>query len=245
MLTGMSTRPIYCIFVAGGSGSRMAEALRQDKGILQAPDVPKQFLEMDGKPILQRTIERLTEALPEAKVITVLPAAHIGTWKEMCVQNEFNRSQILVAGGMTRFHSVQNALAKVPDGAVVAIHDGVRPLVSVSLIRRMAQQMEHCHALIPVTKVIDTLRWADPAAAMDSPAPDRSRMVAVQTPQMFWSEEIKAAYETAFDTRFTDDASVAERAGIRVDTLQGEYTNIKITTPEDLVLAKAILTCKD
>jgi len=125
----------------------------------------------------------------------------------------------------------------VPDGAVVSIHDGVRPLVTPALVRAMLDKMMDVPALIPVIPVVDTLRSTDP----EVPAPDRSKLAAVQTPQMFWSEEIKRAYTQAYDTAFTDDASVAERAGISVSTIPGERFNIKITTPEDLLLAKAIM----
>lgn len=234
----MADRPIYCIFVAGGSGTRMAAALARESDGVSVPVLPKQFLDLDGMPVLQRTIERFVDALPDAKVVTVLPREHISTWRRLCIENEFNCSQIIVAGGMTRFHSVRNALAKVPDGAIVSIHDGVRPLVSAELIRNMVERMGTERALIPVTKIVDTLRWCD---AVDGPAPDRSRMLAVQTPQMFLSEDLKEAYRQAYDTAFTDDASVAECAGIKVSTIEGEKTNIKLTTPEDLILARAIL----
>lgn len=234
----MADRPIYCIFVAGGSGSRMAAALAKESDGVAVPALPKQFLDLEGMPVLQRTIERFVEALPGAKIITVLPREHVPTWRRMCIENDFNCSQMLVAGGMTRFHSVRNALAKVPDGAIVSIHDGVRPLISAKLIRNMAERMATERALIPVTKVVDTLRWSEPVGG---PAPDRSRMLAVQTPQMFLSEDLKAAYCQAYDISFTDDASVAERAGIKVSVIEGEKTNIKLTTPEDLVLARAIL----
>ena len=222
-------RKIYGIFVAGGSGTRMGG------------DVPKQFLLLDGKPILQWTIERFLEAEPEMTVITVLPRTHFQTWKNLCAVHSFDCPQILVAGGLTRFHSVQNALRKVPDGAVVSIHDGVRPLVTPELVRRMfAQMQEGTRALLPVVKVIDTLRSTDPG----TPAPDRSKTVAVQTPQMFLSEDIRAAYKQAYDLGFTDDASVAESKGIPLSFVEGERFNLKITTPEDLVLAEAILTRK-
>ena len=222
-------RKIYGIFVAGGSGTRMGG------------DVPKQFLLLDGKPILQWTIERFLEAEPEMTVITVLPRTHFQTWKNLCAIHSFDCPQILVAGGLTRFHSVQNALRKVPDGAVVSIHDGVRPLVTPELVRRMfAQMQEGTRALLPVVKVIDTLRSTDPG----TPAPDRSKTVAVQTPQMFLSEDIRAAYKQAYDLGFTDDASVAESKGIPLSFVEGERFNLKITTPEDLVLAEAVLTRK-
>ena len=221
-------RKIYGIFVAGGSGTRMGGEL------------PKQFLPLDGVPILQRTIERFLEAEPGLKVITVLPRVHFQTWKDLCAVHSFHCPQTLVAGGLTRFHSVQNALRKVPDGAIVAIHDGVRPLISADLVRRMLDRMQQgdCRALLPVVPVVDTLRSTDPA----TPDPDRSRIVAVQTPQIFRSEDIKEAYGQAYDLAFTDDASVAARKGIPLTLEQGERFNLKITTPEDLVLAEAILT---
>lgn len=221
-------RIIYGIFVAGGSGTRMGG------------DVPKQFLPLDGRPILQYTIERFLEAEPDMKIITVLPKAHFQTWKDLCAIHSFHCPQTLVAGGLTRFHSVQNALRKVPDGAIVSIHDGVRPLVSAELVRRMLDRLQRgeCRALLPVVPVVDTLRSTDPAV----PDPDRSRTVAVQTPQMFRSEDIKAAYMQAYDLSFTDDASVAARKEIPLTFEQGERFNLKITTPEDLVLAEAILT---
>ena len=219
------SREVYAVFVAGGSGSRMGSEL------------PKQFIELEGTPILQRTIERFLDAENKAHVITVLPERYIPLWTEMCVRRSVVFTQTVVKGGMTRFHSVQNALEKVPDGAVVAIQDGVRPLLSEKLIHSMLDRMENCEALIPVIPVVDTLRSSTPG----EPAPDRSRLVAVQTPQMFWSESIKKAYRQPYDPAFTDDASVAERAGIHVETTPGERFNLKITTPEDLILARAII----
>lgn len=218
---------IYGIFVAGGTGIRMGG------------DLPKQFLPLDGRPILQCTIERFLDAAPQMKVITVLPRTHFQTWKDLCATHSFHCPQTLVAGGLTRFHSVRNALKKVPDDAIVAIHDGVRPLLTPDLIRRMLDRMdEGCRALLPVVPVVDTLRSTDP----DIPDPDRSRVVAVQTPQIFRAADIKEAYTQAYDIRFTDDGSVAARKGIPLTFEEGERFNLKITTPEDLVLAEAILT---
>ncbi len=222
-------RKIYGIFVAGGSGTRMGG------------DLPKQFLPLDGRPILQCTIERFLEAEPDLKVITVLPRTHFQTWKSLCTTHSFHCPQTLVAGGLTRFHSVQNALKKVPDGAIVAIHDGVRPLLSAELVRRMLDRMQDgCRALLPVVPVVDTLRSRIPGL----PDPDRTKVVAVQTRQIFRSEDIKAAYTQAYELSFTDDASVADRYGIPLAFEEGERFNLKITTPEDLVLAEAILTRK-
>ena len=231
-------RDRFLIVVAAGQGSRMKSA------------VPKQFLELGGKAVLRRTIERFIEASPGIKVITVLPEEHIGWWKEYCFTRDFLYPQTLVPGGMTRFHSVRNALARVPDGAVAAVHDGVRPLVSAGLITKMFSMMDGCRALIPVLPSTDTLavldRRTDSSGAVTLvPAPgeeaDRTRIYAVQTPQMFYSEDLKAAYSRAFDTSFTDDASVARKNGIPLSYTEGEKLNIKLTAPEDLVLAEAIL----
>lgn len=226
ILSSLMDRKIYGIFVAGGSGTRMGG------------NIPKQFLNLGGKVILQRTVERFLEAVPDMQVIIVLPRQHFSTWKDICVRGSLYCPQTLVPGGMTRFHSVRNALEKVPDGAIVSIHDGVRPLVSRELIVEMAGRMQSVPAMIPVVPVVDTLRSRDPS----SPSPDRSALVAVQTPQMFWSEQIRNAYTQAYDLSFTDDASVAERKGIPLTFIDGEKYNIKITTPEDLRLAEAVIS---
>lgn len=219
-------RKIHAVFVAGGSGSRMGS------------EVPKQFLPLCGLPVLVRTVFRFVEAWPDARIVTVLPAQHFDTWKDLCIKHELNVPQTLVPGGLTRFHSVRNALDRVPDGAVVSIHDGVRPLVSTDLLRAMAEKIRTVPALIPVVPVVDTLRSLDPSV----PAPDRSKVVAVQTPQMFWSELLKEAYCQPYDLSFTDDASVAEKTGIPLSFIRGERQNIKITAPEDMVLAEAYLS---
>ena len=139
-------RKKYLVVTAGGSGSRMGGSL------------PKQFLEIQGKPILRLTIERFLEACPDVQVITVLPASHMGTWREYCVRDSFHCPQHIVAGGFTRFHSVQNALAQVPDGAIVAVHDGVRPFLSAPKIRQLFDLARACPAVIPVMPVTDTLK---------------------------------------------------------------------------------------
>lgn len=203
-------------------------------------DVPKQFLDLGGIPILQRSVERFLDAAPDARVIVVLPERHLDQWQELCLQHAVSFPQTIVHGGMTRFHSVQNALEKVPDGAIVSIHDGVRPLFTPGLVRAMLDRMQlpgGPQALIPAVPVTDTLRSTDPSL----PAPDRSRLVAVQTPQMFLSKVLKQAYRQPYDTAFTDDASVAERAGARIELFPGEKYNLKITTPEDLALARLLI----
>lgn len=224
--------------MAAGSGTRMGSA------------TPKQFLDLGGKPVLRRTIETFVSAIPDIKVITVLPKEHISFWKEYCLSSEFTCPQLLVSGGITRFHSVRNALERVPDGAIVAIHDGVRPLVSTGLIREMFSKMEggRIHALIPVVPSVDTLKVLDTVQSdlgekilKDSgEGIDRSRVFGAQTPQMFLSEDIKDAYSQAFDTSFTDDASVVAKKGIPLSFCAGERYNFKLTSPEDLSLARMI-----
>ena len=221
------------VVTAGGSGTRMGSAL------------PKQFLQLGGRAVLQRTVEQFLEACPDIKVITVLPEAHVAWWRRYCRERGFNCPQRLVNGGFTRFHSVKNALAYVPDGAVVAVHDAVRPLLSPALIRAMFERMDTVRALIPVVPSVDTLAVLDrdPDGTLRDAGEevDRTRIFGAQTPQMFWSEDLKAAYNQGFDLAFTDDASVARRYGIPLSYIAGERNNIKLTTPEDLSLAEAIL----
>ena len=214
------------IVTAGGHGTRMGA------------DVPKQFLTLGRRNILHHTISAFTEAFPDVKVITVLPEEHISFWKDYCLRNNLTVPQVLVKGGFTRFHSVKAALAKVPDGAIVAIHDGVRPLVSPRLIKDMFAAIAEHRALIPALPVTDTLKFRETPGV----GPDRSGLVAVQTPQVFRSEDIRAAYfETGYREDFTDDASVAAAFGIPVDLFPGEKLNFKITTPEDLALAELLV----
>ena len=226
-------RKNFLIVTAGGTGTRMGAS------------VPKQFIQLEGKPILRLTIERFLQAVPQLQIITVLPQDHIATWRKYCIQADFTCPQRLVKGGFTRFHSVQNALAYVPDGAVVAVHDGVRPLLSTGKIRELFARAQGVPALIPVLPVTDTLKVlekkADGTLSVTGEPIDRSRIYGAQTPQLFYSEVLKKAYTQGFDTLFTDDASVAERYGIRLSFTEGERYNIKITTPEDLALANALL----
>lgn len=227
-------RKKFLIVTAGGMGTRMGGS------------VPKQFIELDGKPILRLTIERFLQAVPDLQVITVLPEAHVSTWRQYCIKADFTCPQRLVKGGFTRFHSVQNALSHVPDGAIVAVHDGVRPLLSIGRIRELFSRAQAVPALIPVMPVTDTLKVlekkADGTLSATGEPIDRSRIFGAQTPQIFYSEWLKQAYGQGFDTLFTDDASVAERYGIPLTFTEGERLNIKITTPEDLILARAILS---
>lgn len=233
----MEKKALYLIAVAGGSGTRMGA------------QTPKQFLPLSGRPILLRTLERFVEAVPDIHIVTVLPKDHIDTWKDICIRYSFFRPQRLVVGGITRFHSVRAALSQVPSGALVAVHDGVRPLVTVRMIRDMVARMDRCRALIPVLPVTDTLKLLErtPDGELQTksgPAPDRSFLYGAQTPQLFRSEDILKAYDQPFDTSFTDDASVAEHIGIPLSWTEGEPFNLKITRPEDLVFAEAVLASR-
>jgi 2-C-methyl-D-erythritol 4-phosphate cytidylyltransferase len=173
-------RKKYVVMMAAGSGSRMGA------------DKPKQFLELGGKAILHRAIEVFLEACPGVTVITVLPDEHIAYWKEYCYDRNFICPQILVKGGITRFHSVRNALAKVPDGALVAIHDGVRPLVSPELVRSLFSELEKACGAIPIVPCIDTMKVlcgkVDDLHSVPGASADRSVLYGAQTPQIFQSE---------------------------------------------------------
>ena len=227
-------RKKYVIVMAAGSGTRMGA------------DVPKQFIEIDGKAILQMTIETFLNACPGISVVTVLPEAHMAYWRRYCLERNFTCPQILVKGGITRFHSVRNALERIPDHAIVGIHDGVRPLVTAELVRNLYEMAENEPALIPVVPCIDTMKVLEnkegKLVSIPGATVDRSILFGAQTPQVFHSEIIKEAYSLAYDTSFTDDASVLERYGKSLSYVMGERLNIKITTQEDLLLARAILS---
>ena len=221
----------FLVVPAGGSGQRMGTTL------------PKQFLLLDGKPILRLTIERFMEAVPDIHIITVLPESGMAFWKNYCAAENFICPQKIVEGGFTRFHSVKNALEYVPDNALVAVHDAVRPLVGVETIRELFEEAEKYQAVIPVTPSFDTLATVENTeeGLFVAGTPDRSRIYSVQTPQVFNADILKKAYLQPYDTLFTDDASVVARNGVKVKCIPSSRTNIKITTPLDLDLAAALL----
>lgn len=220
--------------MAAGSGTRMGAQL------------PKQFLELDGKAILQKTMEVFLDACPGISVICVLPDEFIQYWKDYCLEHNFICPQILVKGGITRFHSVRNALERIPEGALVAVHDGVRPLITPEKIRELFDLAEDCPGVIPVVPCVDTMKTLQASGQeglweeIPGQAVDRNILFGAQTPQIFQSEIIKAAYGMPYDTSFTDDASVVSRYGKSLSYAMGERLNIKITTPEDLILARAV-----
>jgi 2-C-methyl-D-erythritol 4-phosphate cytidylyltransferase len=226
------------IIVAGGSGRRMGS------------ETPKQFLPLAGKPVLMRTIERLADALPEADRIVVLPAEQTDRWAELCEQYDFTVSHTVATGGATRFHSVRNGLeiALAAGCEVIGVHDGVRPLVSKELIERVLDSAEECGAAIPVIPLSDSVREVDYCDScqdlshvVSSRPVDRNRLVAIQTPQFFQATILQKSYQQAYNSGFTDDASVVESAGYTVTLTPGDPANIKITTPTDLAVAETLL----
>ena len=216
----------YAIIVAGGRGLRMGGEL------------PKQFLPLSGKPVLMRTLELFEGEV--SRIILVLPEDHIPFWEELCQRYHFTLPHTVALGGETRFHSVHSGLSHLPQAGLVAVHDGVRPLASRALIRRSFEEAERSGAALPAYPVTDSLRLRQEEGK--SEAVDRSRYVAVQTPQTFDLGRLQQAYEQAYSPLFTDDASVYEAASLGSITLiDGEETNIKLTTPRDLLLAELLL----
>ena len=219
----------YVIVVAGGKGLRMGS------------DIPKQFLPISGKPVLMRTLERFHEYSAELQIILVLPEAQQDYWQELCKEYHFEVEYLLANGGQTRFHSVQNGLALVPNGAegVVGVHDGVRPFPSVDVIRNCFETARTAKAVIPVIPVVETVRHLEGDSSVTVP---RSDYRLVQTPQTFDIQLLKAANRQPYNDGFTDDASVVESYGHTITLVEGNRENIKITTPYDIVVAEAIIT---
>ena len=218
----------YIIIVAGGKGLRMGG------------DIPKQFLPIGGKPVLMRTIDRFREYDKEIGIVLVLPKSQQDYWKELCLKYpSFNSEGIQIAdGGQTRFHSVQNGLNLVPNDAqgVVGVHDGVRPFVSVETIKRCYEAAREEKAVIPVTEVVETLRYTP-----ENKNVFRGDYRLVQTPQVFDIQLLKEANKQEYKDTFTDDASVVEGIGQKVTMVEGNRENIKITTPFDITIAEALL----
>ncbi|MEQ8910527.1 MAG: 2-C-methyl-D-erythritol 4-phosphate cytidylyltransferase [Vicingaceae bacterium] len=212
------------IIVAGGKGSRMGT------------DTPKQFLPLQGEPILFHTLRRFQKALPQAELILVLPQVEKARWQIMAHGTSFANLRV-VAGGAERFDSVKAGLAAVSEG-MVGIHDSVRPLVSEKCILEAFEIAANKGSAIPVVEMKDSLREIE---GQNSHARDRKKYCLVQTPQCFDVEKLKAAYQQSYQPTFTDDASVYEAAGNSVYLVAGNPENIKITTPTDLVIAEALL----
>ena len=214
------------IIVAGGKGLRMGNEL------------PKQFIAIGGKPVLMRTIEAFYEFDNRIRIIVVLPRDYKDYWKRTCKEYGFTISHTIADGGETRFHSVKNGLEFVENG-LVAVHDAARPFASPELIKRTFEAAKIHKAVIPVTNATDSLR--EITGNTGSRIMDRTKIKFVQTPQVFDSEVLRKAYLVGYNDSFTDDASVVEAYGLEIKLEEGETTNIKITTPFDLEIAKVIL----
>ena len=216
----------FVIIVAGGSGRRMGS------------EIPKQFLELCGKPILVHTIQVFYDFDPECELILVLPEAQQEYWKELCLKHSFTLPHRIVSGGENRFNSVQNGLKLIDEEGIVFIHDGVRPLVSRQTIEKCYRLAQKNGNAIPVLPMNESLRKSEGESSISV---DRTLYFSVQTPQTFQINLIQIAYQQSFDTSFTDDASVAEKAGFPVFMVEGNRENIKITNPTDLIVAEAFL----
>jgi 2-C-methyl-D-erythritol 4-phosphate cytidylyltransferase len=216
----------YALIVAGGKGTRIKTKL------------PKQFLELNALPILMHTLNAFYRYSEKITVILVLPEDDFKTWDELCKKHLFSKPVILAKGGDTRFQSVKSGLEKIESDGLVAIHDGVRPLVSEDIIGASFRLAAVHQSAVAAVRLKESIRVTDQD---NTKAVDRSRYRLIQTPQTFQVNLIKQAYQTKDDPGLTDDASVAERAGHVISLFEGSYENIKITTPEDLIIAEALL----
>lgn len=203
-------------------------------------EIPKQFLPVKGKPVLMRTLERFKEYDESLKLILVLPLAQQDYWRQLCQEHHFDVEHTLAQGGSTRFESSKNGLQLIPADAqgLVAIHDGVRPFVSVDTIGRCFEAAQRDGAAIPVMPVTDTLRLIESDGESHNVL--RSHYRSVQTPQVFTLEVAREAFNQPYQECFTDDASVVEHTGRKVTMVEGNRENIKITTPADLLVADAL-----
>lgn len=215
----------YAIIVAGGSGTRMKSEL------------PKQFIKLAGKPILMHTLEAFH--FDNIQIILVLPKSQIPYWKELVDEHQFKIPHNIIAGGEQRFHSVKNGLSSIKaDDGLVAIHDGVRPLIKRQIISESFEQAKRAGNAIASIQLKDSIRSITPQSNQQE---DRTNFRLIQTPQTFKVQLIKRAFEQEHTPSFTDDASVLEQAGHSINLIEGDYKNIKITTPEDLLVAETLL----
>jgi len=214
------------MIVAGGSGKRMGA------------DIPKQFLELAGRPVLMHTIERFKSFNEAIEIITILPENQLRYWCELQEKYSFKIPQTLVKGGSSRFYSVKNGLKFVNVPGLVAIHDGVRPFVSIDTIRRCFETAEKFGNAIPSVFPVESLRLLTDEGNMYL---NRLHVKQIQTPQVFNAQLIKQAYLQEYRPEFTDDATVLESTGEKINLIDGNRENIKITNPEDLLYSTALL----
>jgi 2-C-methyl-D-erythritol 4-phosphate cytidylyltransferase len=215
----------YALIVAGGSGKRMGTV------------IPKQFLELSGKPLLMRSIERFWSFDNSIRIITVLPEDQIIFWGELQKKHSFSIPNIVVAGGPERFYSVKNGLDQVEDDSLVAIHDGVRPLVSSATIKRCFDMARESGNAVPVICPADSIRRVTEQGNIPV---NRQYLRIIQTPQVFDSKLIKKAYLQDYSPEFTDDATLLEKTGEVIHLVDGNRENMKITNPGDLAMAEAL-----
>lgn len=216
----------YVIIVAGGTGSRMNST------------VPKQFIDLCGKPVLLHTIEQFINSIPGIKIVLVLSPLFKKDWNAICEKYHFNDHHQIVDGGETRFHSVKNGLALVPEGCVVGIHDAARPLVSKKTILDTYELAEKKGNASPAIPLNESIREVNESG---NKAVDRNKYRIIQTPQCFHSSVLKRAFLQDYITSFTDDASVLEAIGEKIHLTEGNKENIKITTSQDLIIAEALM----
>jgi 2-C-methyl-D-erythritol 4-phosphate cytidylyltransferase len=214
------------VIVAGGSGSRMES------------EIPKQFMEINGKPLILWTIDKFLLFDNTMKVIVVLPENHLIVWQALIKKHPEYKRLVVTSGGATRFHSVRRGLEHISENEVVGIHDAVRPLVSVETISRCFEMAAMKNSAIPVIDMEDSLRTV---SARGNAIVDRSNIKRVQTPQVFIAEKLVLAYENCLEKNFTDDASVFESYYGGVQLVEGNKENIKITYPGDLKFAESLL----
>ena len=207
------------LIVAGGKGKRMGA------------ETPKQFLKINTLPILMHTINCFSHF---EKIVLVLPKKHLDYWKDLCKTHHFDQKIIVVEGGVNRFKSVKNGLAKINESSIVFIHDGVRPLISKGLIRSLGSKIKKGVGIVPVIPVKNSIREVKHD---NSKSVNREHLFVVQTPQCFLINDIKTAYDQDFKKSFTDDASVFENNGGKISCVVGEEKNLKITTKRDLKIA--------
>jgi 2-C-methyl-D-erythritol 4-phosphate cytidylyltransferase len=217
----------YAVIVAGGSGSRMGS------------DTPKQFLPIGNAPILMHTIKRFFTSNEQVNIVLVLPEEQMERWHQLCEKYSFSIPHLIVSGGKNRFQSVRNGLNSIGvNEGLVAIHDGVRPFISKRIIEETYRIAEEKGNAVASVELKDSIRLVD---TKGNKAVSRHDYRTIQTPQTFKISLIRDAFHKAQNDRYTDDASVAEAAGYNIELIEGSYENIKITTPEDLAMAEAIL----
>ena len=225
----MSAIKYYAIIVGGGSGSRMQS------------DIPKQFMQLNGRPVLMHTIEAFYTSGFAPGIIVVLNVDFHLYWEKLCTEHNFTIPHQLVAGGEQRFHSVKNGLKYINDPAIVAIHDAVRPCITHTIINAAFEQAGELGNAVAAVKSRDSIRQITKTGTVSL---NREDVYLIQTPQVFKSEVLNTAYEQKYRNEFTDDASVVERSGVTIRLIEGDTRNLKVTYPEDILVAQAYLDSK-